>query len=144
MWCDVPGIFCFRSLYNKYQEAQRYVVHTRVGYALLIVLHHATMHGSCHHRMHQHCLSCAPPPSTTNGLQVASFEGSDTWLRILSAERSGLVKVDLEFRTHETVGRATRGTLQLVAGVLPVSSHPAATTACWYPWGCCHGESAAL
>jgi hypothetical protein len=33
--------------------------------------------------------------------QVDTFEGSDTWLQIMAAEKAGLIKVDLEFKRSQ-------------------------------------------
>jgi len=34
-------------------------------------------------------------------LQVVTFENTDTWLRVLAAEKAGLIKVDLDFKTQQ-------------------------------------------
>lgn len=33
--------------------------------------------------------------------QVVTFENTDTWLRVLAAEKAGLIKVDLDFKTQQ-------------------------------------------
>jgi hypothetical protein len=45
-----------------------------------------------------------PPPA----LQVVTFEGSDVWLRIMAAEKAGLIKVNLEFK-RDKVGAGGGG-----------------------------------
>lgn len=37
-------------------------------------------------------------------VQVSTFESSDLWLRILAAEKAGLIKVDLEFKKDKVRG----------------------------------------
>jgi hypothetical protein len=38
-------------------------------------------------------------------LQVGTFEGSDVWLRIMAAEKAGLIKVNLEFKRDKVTVR---------------------------------------